>query len=142
MVYLGTGCLVKLYYPERESASVAAAVLGERIAFTVLHELEIVTALQLKVFRGEANPEQALAAIGLVQEDVVAGKLVESPADWRSIFRDATSLAQNHAAVAGCRSLDTLHCSLAKAVSPSMFLSSDARQVQLAHAVGLRVLAI
>lgn len=96
----------------------------------------------LKFSAGEANPEQVVAAIGLVQEDVVAGKLVESPTDWRSIFREATSLAQNHAAVAGCRSLDTLHCALAKAVSPNIFLSSDARQVQLARAVGLRVVAI
>ena len=56
MLYLDTGCLVKLYYPERESASVAAAVVGEPIVFTALHQLEIVTAVQLKVFRGEACP--------------------------------------------------------------------------------------
>ena len=133
---------MKLYYPERESASVAAAVLGERIAFTPLHELEMVTAMQLKVFRREAKSEQVVAAMGLVQEDLVAGRLVESPTDWKSIFREAERLAQNHAAVAGCRSLDTLHCALAKAVGPSMFLSSDARQIQLARAVGLRVLSI
>ncbi len=47
MVCLDTGCLVKLYYPERQSAAVAAAVAGEQIAFTALHELEIVTAMQL-----------------------------------------------------------------------------------------------
>jgi hypothetical protein len=133
---------VKLYYPERESAAVTAAVIGERIAFTALHELEIITAMQLKVFRGEATPEQVVAAMGLVQGDVVAGKLVESPTDWRSTFREATRLAQTHAAVAGCCSLDTLHCALAKAVSPSIFLSSDARQIKLARAVGLRVLVI
>ena len=49
MVYLDTGCLVKLYYPEPESAAVVAGVMGEQIAFTVLHELEMVTAMQLKV---------------------------------------------------------------------------------------------
>ena len=65
MVYLDTGCLVKLYYPERESAAVAAAVMGERIAFTALHELEIVTAMHLKVFRGEATSEQVVAATRL-----------------------------------------------------------------------------
>ena len=142
MVYLDTGCLVKLYYPERESASVAAAVVGEPIAFTALHQLEIVTAMQLKVFRGEAKPEQVFTAMGLVEEDLVAGKLLESPTDWRSIFREATRLAENHAAAAGCRSLDTLHCALAKAVNPSVFFSSDTRQINLAHAAGLRVVAI
>jgi hypothetical protein len=74
--------------------------------------------------------------MGLVQGDVVAGKLVESPTDWRSTFREAVRLAQAHAAVTGCRSLDTLHCALAKVVSPSAFLSSDARQIQLAPAAG------
>lgn len=81
MVYLDTGCLVKLYYPERESAAVAAAVVGERIVFTALHELEMVTAMHLKVFRGEATSQQIVAATDLVQEDLVAGKLVEPPTD-------------------------------------------------------------
>jgi hypothetical protein len=67
VVYLDTGCLVKLYYPERESVTVAAAVVGEQIAFTALHELEIVTAMQLKVFCGEATPAQVVAATHLVQ---------------------------------------------------------------------------
>jgi len=138
VVYLDTGCLVKLYYPERESAAVTTAVVGEQIAFTALHELEMVTAMQLKVFRGEAKPEQVVAAMDAVQGDVGAGKLIESPTDWRSTFREAIRLAQTHAAVAGCRSLDTLHCALAKAVDPSMFLSSDARQIKLARAAGLR----
>jgi predicted nucleic acid-binding protein len=142
VVYLDTGCLVKLYYPERDSFAVVRAVAGEQIAFTALHELEMVTAMQLKVFRGEAKSEQVVAAIGLVKEDLVAGKLVDPPTDWRSTFGEATRLAQSHAAVVGCRSLDTLHCALVKVVSPSMFFSSDARQIQLARAVGLRVLAI
>jgi len=142
VLYLDTGCLVKLYYPERESTDVAAAVVGEPIAFTALHQLEIVTAMQLKVFRGEAKPEQVLAAMGLVQEDLATGKLAEPPTDWRSIFREATRLAENHAATTGCGSLDTLHCALSKAINPSVFFSSDTRQINLAQAAGLRVVAI
>ncbi len=142
MVYLDTGCLVKLYYPERESAAVAAAVVGERIVFTALHELEMVTAMNLKVFRREATSEQIVAATDLVQGDLAAGKLVEPPTDWRSTFREAVRLAQTHAAMTGCRSLDTLHCALAKAISPGAFMSSDERQIKLARAAGLRVLAI
>ena len=48
MLYLDTGCLVKLYYPEPESAAVAKIVLGKAIIFTDLHELEMATAMQLK----------------------------------------------------------------------------------------------
>jgi hypothetical protein len=105
VVYLDTGCLVKLYYPERDSSAVVRAVAGEQIAFTALHELEMVTAMQLKVFRGEAKSEQVVAAIGLVKEDLVVGKLVNPPTDWRSAFGEATRLAQSHAAVVGLRVL-------------------------------------
>ena len=52
-----TGCLLKLYYPEPESAAVVAAVAGEAVIFTPLHEMEMVTAMQLKVFRGEVQPQ-------------------------------------------------------------------------------------
>ena len=142
MVYLDTGCLVKLYYPERESAAVAAAVVGDQITFTALHELELVTVVELKVFRGEAKSEQIVAAMALVQEDLAAGKLVELPPDWRSTFREAVDLARTHSAGTGCRSLDTLHCALAKTVKARMFLSSDARQIQLARAIGLHVVAV
>ena len=106
MIYLDTGCLLKLYYPEPESGAVAAAVAGEVIVFTPLHELETVTAMQLKVFRGEARPEQALAATALVNEDVAAGKLVVVVQDWPAAFREASLLAQAHTAKIGCRSLD------------------------------------
>ena len=59
MIYLDTGCLLKLYYPEPESEAVAVAVSGEVIAFTPLHELEMVTAMQLKVF-GERQSRSRL----------------------------------------------------------------------------------
>ncbi len=48
MLYLDTGCLVKLYYPEPESITVAKIVFGKGIIFTELHELEMATAMQLK----------------------------------------------------------------------------------------------
>lgn len=142
MVYLDTGCLLKLYYPEPESGAVAAAVAGETIVFTALHELEMVTALQLKLFRGEGKPEQATAALGFVHEDLAAGKLVEAAVDWRSVLRAAARLAQAQAAKIGNRSLDILHCAVAKAIGPSVFVSSDTRQLALARAEGLSVVAI
>lgn len=142
MVYLDTGCLLKLYYPEPESAAVAAAVTGETIVFTALHELEMMTATQLKVFRGEATPEQITSTIRLVRQDVLVGKLVEVPVDWEAVLRDASGLAQTHAAAIGCRSLDILHCALAKAAMTTAFLSFDARQITLARRERLHVPAI
>ena len=62
MTYLDTGCFVKLYYPEADSAKVVALIQGKQLCHTPLHALEFVNALQLKVFFGNATAAQAKAA--------------------------------------------------------------------------------
>ncbi len=47
VIYLDTGCLVKLYYPEADSQKVAALVVGRSICFNPLHQLEFTNALHL-----------------------------------------------------------------------------------------------
>ncbi len=140
MLYLDTGCLVKLYYPEPESAAVAKIVFGKAIIFTDLHELEMATAMQLKVFRGEANRERVMAALDLVREDLSTGKLSRGNIGVQSAMRDAVAMSLAHAASIGCRSLDILHCALAKATRAEAFVSTDARQLAVARAESLRVL--
>lgn len=49
MIYLDTACLVKLSYPEPDSAKVVAHIQGKTVCFTRLHELEFANALQLKI---------------------------------------------------------------------------------------------
>jgi hypothetical protein len=44
VIYLDTGCFVKLYYPETDSAKVIALIQGKAICHTQLHELEFVNA--------------------------------------------------------------------------------------------------
>ena len=65
MTYLDTGCFVKLYYPEADSAQVIARIQGKSICYTPLHELEFVNALQLKVFFKNATAQQVTSARGL-----------------------------------------------------------------------------
>lgn len=127
-----TGCLVKLYYPEVNSASVAAAVAGETIAFTALHALELTTALEAKVFRREATPAQAAAAHAAVQEDILAGKLRQVEVDGAAAWKEAQALASQFTATTGCRALDTLHCVVARLIAVSEMLTTDARQTALA----------
>jgi predicted nucleic acid-binding protein len=142
VIYLDAGCLLKLYYPEPNSAAVAAAVTGEAIVFTALHELETMTALQLKRFRGEATVEQAEAARRLVDEDVASGKLTRLPVNWPVAMQGAAELARAHAATKGCRSLDVLHCAVAQTMAVDRFVSSDARQLAVAAAAALPVMVI
>jgi hypothetical protein len=47
VTYLDTGCFVKLYYPETDSAKVIALIHGKPICYTPLHELEFVNAPQV-----------------------------------------------------------------------------------------------
>ena len=139
MVYLDTGCLVKLYYPEQDSALIAAKVSGQPLAYTPLHDLELASALQLKVFRREATRDQAQAALQLVADDLAAGKLIAVDIVNSSTLQAAATLAKQHAAETGSRALDTLHCALAQALDAEVFVSTDTRQLSLARVIGIPI---
>ena len=81
MIYLDTGCFVKLYYPEPDSAQVIAHIKGKPVGYSPLHELEFVNALQLKVFAKSATAAQVAAARALVEADVKLGVLVSATGD-------------------------------------------------------------
>ena len=106
MIYLDTGCLVKLYYPEPESQKVASFIKGRPICFNPLHELEFTNAIHLKLFHGSATAFQVQAAAALVEADVKSGVFLSVKANWETIFRQASDLARQHTASFGCRSLD------------------------------------
>ena len=142
MVYLDTGCLVKLYYPEPDSELVASKTAGRPLICTSLHDLEIASALQLKVFRREATKDQTRAARKLVIEDLDSGKLVALDTVNTKTLNAAVALADEHAATTGSRALDTLHCALAQALDVQAFVSTDARQLALARLIGLPILSL
>lgn len=137
MIYLDTGCLVKLYYPEPNSAAVVARVAGRAMCYTPLHELELTNALNQKRFHGQATEAQVKAALALIQSDLASGVLVAPPTIWQTHFQSATQLSLSHTPVIGCRSLDILHCALAADLQASEFVTTDARQSRLAKAMGL-----
>jgi hypothetical protein len=139
VIYLDTGCFVKLYYPEPDSAKVIGLIHGKPVCYTPLHELESVNALQLKVFLKSATSAQVTAARSLIEADVKAGVLISVSAEWNDIYREAVKLAELHSASLGCRSLDVLHCAAAKVLAASEFVSTDARQKSLATTMGLNL---
>ena len=122
MTYLDTGCFVKLYYPEPDSAKVVAAIQGKPVCYSPLHELEFVNALQLKVFFKGATAAQVTAARALVEADLKSGVLVSVGGEWKDIVQEAVKLAEQHTATLGCRSLDILHCAAAKVLPPSTLI--------------------
>jgi len=142
VTYLDTGCLVKLYYPEPDSAHVIARIQGKPIGYTPLHELEFLNALQLKVFLKNATPQQVAAARGLVEADLKSNVLVSVGGEWPNIFREAVKLVEQHTGTIGCRSLDILHCATAKILAATEFMSTDVRQKKLAAAMGLNLVTV
>ena len=142
VIYLDTGCLLKLYYPEPESSKVAEISRGQPIAFLSLHELELWNALELKVFRKEARPAQVRAVQALVADDLRSGTLHRPVLPWDDVWQESKALAQRHTRKFGCRSLDILHCSAARRLSVASFVTTDARQRRLAAAVGLTCPAV
>jgi len=139
MVYLDTGCLVKLYYPEDDSHIVVTKTSGRQIVFTPLHNLELTSAMRLKVFRHEATDGQVLAALQLVRDDLASGKLLAIDNLNSATIQAAIGLANQYAASTGSRSLDTLHCALAQSLEITDFLTTDARQLALAKLIGLPI---
>lgn len=142
MIYLDTGCFVKLYYPEPDSTKVIALIQSKPICYSPLHELEFVNALQLKVFFQSATPAQVTAARGLVETDLRTGVLQSADSNWKDIFQEAVKLAEQHTGTFGCRSLDVLHCAAAKVLTADAFISTDHRQMKLASAMGLNLLTV
>jgi predicted nucleic acid-binding protein len=137
MIYLDTGCLLKLYYPEPESRRVAERVAGKAIAFVPLHDLELTNALALKVFRREARPAQAKAVSEALAADVRSGALYRPDLSWDDVLHDSKGLAATHTAKFGTRSLDILHCAAARLLQVAEFVTTDDRQRKLALAIGL-----
>ena len=142
MTYLDTGCFVKLYYPEADSAQVIERIHGQPVCYTPLHELEFANGLQLKVFFNSATQQQVAAAQALVQADLKSGVLVSAGGNWPDIFREAVKLAEQHTGAVGCRSLDILHCATAKVLAATEFISTDTRQKKLAAIAGLNLATI
>ena len=142
MTYLDTGCFVKLYYPEPDSAAVIARINGQPVCHTPLHKLEFVNALQQKVFFHTATPAQVAAARALVATDLQTGVLVSRGGDWAAILEAAAKLADRYTGTIGCRSLDILHCAAAKILGVDEFISTDARQKKLAVAMGLNLVTL
>ncbi len=142
MIYLDTGCLLKLYYPEPESPRVAAMVSGQPIALVVLHEIEAANALELKLFRKQATGAQVRKTLALLEHDARAGVLHRPAVNWGDALRDAAAVAKAHTRALGCRSLDVIHCAVARHLGAAAFVTSDRRQRALALKLGLSCPAV
>lgn len=139
--YYDTGILLKLYTAESGSAAVQDFVhgRGEPIRISDLHHAECVSALRLKLFRGECTPAQSRQVLKLLGGDLRAGTLRLAAVDWGQAWCRCRELSESHAAETGARTLDTLHVACAIHLEAREFVSSDRRQIALAEKAGMEV---
>jgi predicted nucleic acid-binding protein len=137
-VYTDTSFLVSLYYLDTHSAEAERRTRrkGLEVFLTPLVEVELVNALQLRVFRGEASPAQTLAARNDLEGDIRNGifSVLPMPPDAYEVAR---RLSARRTAVIGTRTLDILHVACAKLLQVDRFWTFDSRQAELARAEGL-----
>lgn len=136
--YVDTSFLVSLYSPDRNSAKAARRMSDARLPLmlTPLGELELINALQLRVFRKEVARAEARAAYAAFHADVRGGILAMKP--WpATVYAHALRLAQSWSAKLGTRTLDILHVASALALKADTFNTFDDRQKSIAQAAGL-----
>jgi predicted nucleic acid-binding protein len=137
--YADTSFLVSLYLPDVHSPA-AWAVMKSRphLYLTPLHELELVNAIQLAVFRNFIRSTQVKSVFRYFEQD--RSNVFElTPMPIESYAR-AEQLARRHTSSLGARSLDILQVATALILKPDVFFTFDNRQRRLAKAERLRVL--
>lgn len=143
-VYLDTSALIKLYYPEEESAALTAWVRDKRqpLLFSSLHEVELKNTFALKVFRNEFSKDQLKDTFDAVDFDLSKGVLQRMLPDWGGVFVEAIRLIDQHTPETGSWSLDILHVASAIAYHCTHFVTFDLRQSSLARVAGLEDIKI
>jgi predicted nucleic acid-binding protein len=139
--YFDTGLLMKLFVTEANSPQVIALVasLSQPLVFSDFQHAELVTALRCKAGRGEITVANADAVEARLRLEIRAGVFAWHEPVWKSIFARILLLAQAHATVTLCRTLDAMHVAVALAAGVKDFATLDQRQAKLAKLAGLNV---
>lgn len=141
--YVDPSALRSLYVHDDRSSGFCAwrRRIGGSLPITRFGRAEIVNSIRLAVHRGSIVEQVALGAMTDLDTDVREGRLTLVDVLWRRTLDLAAELSVQHTARLGTRTLDVLHVATAVVLGAGRFVSYDKRQVGLAKAVGLRVLA-
>lgn len=139
-IYADTSFLISLYSPDVNSAAAARIMRsseGERLV-TTFGELEVVNALQLRVFRKEVSIAQAQAALKEFEGDLRDGvfQLRSLP---ELVFERARELSRQSTARLGTRTADLLHVAAAVELEADYLYSFDEQQRKLARTLHLKL---
>lgn len=138
--YVDTSFLVSLYSPDANSSAAAHTMRtsrGDRY-LTVFGELEVVNALERRIFRKELSASQVQASLKDFEKDMRDGVLQLRPLSDQ-VFERARQLSRQTTARLGTRTADLLHVAAAVELGVDCLYSFDQQQRKLAQAVRLKV---
>lgn len=111
--------------------------IGDRL-ITTLGKIEVINALQLRVFRKELTPAQAKVASDTFEDDLQKG-VYRSTSLTDDIFERAQQLSLRATASTGTRTADLLHVAAALELHADHLFSFDRQQRKLAQLLGLKL---
>ena len=139
-IYSDTSFLVSLYSPDANSAAAARtmrASAGERFV-SVFGQLEVVNAMELRVFRKEVSATQAQASLNDFERDLLAG-VFQLRALPEEVFERARQLSRQTTHKLGTRTADLLHVATALELSADCLYTFDQQQRKLAQTMRLKL---
>jgi predicted nucleic acid-binding protein len=141
--YFDTSALLAAYVTEVHSmASRRALRRHGSVPFTALHRLELRNSLELLVGRSVLSAVERDGLVEQIDEDLQAGRLMDTAADWQVVLTLAAELSIAHTRKHLTRSLDLLHVATALELKSDVFVSGDRRQLKAARAAKLRAVDI
>ena len=139
-VYGDTSFLISLYSPDANSAAASTTMQSSTGThyITVFGELEVVNAMELRVFRKELTLAQAQSSLGNFEKDMRDGVFQLLPLS-DPVFERARQLSRQTTARLGTRTADLLHVAAALELGADWLYTFDQQQRKLAQAVKLKL---
>lgn len=136
--YADASFIASLYLNDRNtSAALDAFRKHAPIFISELTRLEVINAFCLSRFHHGLSEFEAARAVEMFARNCRSGAFRLAGPD-AGAWERAVSLATNHTAAVGTRTLDILHVAVALRCETDLFLTFDKRQAVLADRVGLR----
>lgn len=139
--YCDTSVLASIYLEDSSSKKITRWLQEAElpVPLSPLSELELVGAVQQRLFRKQITMQEAVRCQYDIQDDINQGIYSRVTLENRE-YEQALQLVHRHTSSIGCRTLDVLHVAAALLLNIRTFVTCDARQKLLAQTAGLKVI--
>ncbi len=143
MIYFDASLVVSLYTPDANSAAAGTAMqlAQETLLISSLVKLEVLNAIELRVFRREISRLQAEISLNDFAKDLRSG-VYQLRALPEVAFERASQLSRKLTAKLGTRTADLLHVATALELGATSLFTFDLQQRKMAEAAGLKLNAL